>query len=180
MASSARTLTTRASHLLRTSISKLSPVTSPLRRNVATFIPRRPTTQAASSPKNVRFNSTSSGSGSNTGLYATLLALGGVGGGAYYLHSTGQLGDYLPFLSGLHSGASASDKKPIKGPDYKATYEDYQEIYNEIAELLESNPDYDDGSYAPVGTILYILLFMLLICSFAEPLCLNSVTYIIL
>ncbi|CAO3654181.1 unnamed protein product [Mucor hiemalis] len=27
---------------------------------------------------------------------------------------------------------------------------DYQSVYNDIAELLDSNPDYDDGSYGPV------------------------------
>lgn len=74
--------------------------------------------------------------------------MGAVGGGGYYLHSTGQLTEYFPFLSGMHSGASAS-KVYIKGPDHKGTFEDYQQIYNEIAELLESN-DYDDGSYGPV------------------------------
>ncbi|KAI7904841.1 heme peroxidase [Cokeromyces recurvatus] len=27
---------------------------------------------------------------------------------------------------------------------------DYQQVYNDIAELLDSNPEYDDGSYGPV------------------------------
>ena len=28
--------------------------------------------------------------------------------------------------------------------------EDYQQVYNEIAKLLEEKDDYDDGSYGPV------------------------------
>ncbi|KAL2260946.1 hypothetical protein VTK26DRAFT_4915 [Humicola hyalothermophila] len=33
---------------------------------------------------------------------------------------------------------------------FKPKYEDYQAVYNEIANRLEENPDYDDGSYGPV------------------------------
>lgn len=149
MAASARTVTARAAQFLRTSAPKASSFPSPIaRRNITSFAPRRPAPTTSSAPKNTRFASSSaSGGGSSTGLYA-LLALGAVGGGGYYLHSTGQLTEYFPFLAGMHSGASAS-KVYIKGPDYKGTFEDYQEIYNEIAELLESN-EYDDGSYGPV------------------------------
>lgn len=150
MAASARTVTARAAQLLRSSAPKVSSFSSPVaRRNITTFVPRRPASKAPSAPKNSRFASTSSSGGSSTGLYATILTLAVVGGGGYYLHSTGQLTEYLPFLSGMHSGGSA-EKVYTKGPDHKGTYEDFQQIYNEIAELLESNSDYDDGSYGPV------------------------------
>lgn len=144
MAASTRTVTARAAQLLRTSTSVFpSPVA---RRNITTFVPRRPAPTTSPVSRNTRFaSSSSSGGGSSTGLYA-LLALGAVGGGGYYLYSTGKLTEYFPFL---HSGASA-DRVYTKGPDHKGTFEDYQQIYNEIAELLESNSDYDDGSYAPV------------------------------
>lgn len=153
MAASARTVTARAAQILRSSTSKASAFSSPVaRRNITTSAPRRPSPTISSLPKNTRFASSAPRGGSNTGLYATLLVLAGVGGGGYYLHSTGQLTDYFPFLAGMHSGSS-SVKETIKGPDYKATFEDYQQVYNEIADLLESNPDYDDGSYGPVRTI---------------------------
>lgn len=147
MAAAARTVTARAAQLLRP---KVSPFSTPAtRRTITNFTPRRPVPQTVS-PKNSRFASTSPTGKSNTALYASILTLGVLGGG-YYLHSTGQLTEYLPFLSGLHPGGGA-EKVVVKGPDYKATFEDYQEVYNEIAELLESNSDYDDGSYGPVST----------------------------
>ncbi|CAO3628842.1 unnamed protein product [Cunninghamella blakesleeana] len=61
--------------------------------------------------------------GNNLILFLGLAALGGAGG--YYYHNS--------------SHSVSTQKKPI----------DYQQIYNEIAELLEDN-DYDDGSYGPV------------------------------
>ncbi|KAF8464632.1 heme peroxidase [Kalaharituber pfeilii] len=150
MAASARTVTARAAQLLRTCTPKASSFTAPVaRRNLTAFAPRRPAPKAQQAPKNSRFASTPSAGGSKTGLYASLIAVAGLGGGAYYLHSTGQLTEYFPFLSGLHSGSSEK-KAVVKGADYKPTFEDYQEVYNEIAELLESNSDYDDGSYGPV------------------------------
>ena len=41
--------------------------------------------------------------------------------------------------------AAYSQKETLLGP----TKTDYQQVYNDIAEMLES-PDYDDGSYGPV------------------------------
>lgn len=153
MAASVRTITTRAAQLLRTPTPRVSFLSTPVaRRNIAigTFTPRRP---PPSVPRNIRSASTSSGGSSNAGLYATTLVLGTVIGGAYYLHSTGQLTDYFPFLAGTLSGPS-SQNITIKGPDYKPTFEDYQEVYNEVAELLESDSDYDDGSFGPVCALI--------------------------
>jgi cytochrome c peroxidase len=41
---------------------------------------------------------------------------------------------------------SAGETKGIFTPKF----EDYQKVYNEIAERLEEKDDYDDGSYGPV------------------------------
>ncbi|RCH77697.1 heme peroxidase, partial [Rhizopus stolonifer] len=68
--------------------------------------------------------------GSGRFLFLSLAALGGVGG--YYYTSAQSIKTKSTPLSTV--------KKEI----------DYEKIYNEIAELLEENPDYDDGSYGPV------------------------------
>jgi cytochrome c peroxidase len=54
--------------------------------------------------------------------------------------AAGGLGFY--FLNG--SGASAASKP------FTPTKDDYQRIYNEIAQRLEEKDDYDDGSFGPV------------------------------
>ena len=68
-----------------------------------------------------------------TGLYvgAATVLTGGLG---YYLYTQGQLGP-------LSNSARPTLSKPTK--------EDYQKVYNDVAELLENN-DHDDGSYGPV------------------------------
>lgn len=42
--------------------------------------------------------------------------------------------------------ASSGETKAVSVPKK----EDYQQVYNEIAKLLEEKDDYDDGSYGPV------------------------------
>lgn len=157
MAASARTVSARAAHLLR---SPKAPSFVPVARRHLTTAARRPSPATLKSAKNARFNSSgpAQSGGSSTGLIAALAALVGIGGGGYYLHSTGELTEYFPFLSGMHQPASdgkdpkaqVGKKSRILGPDYKATQEDFQEVYNDVAELLESNAEYDDGSYGPV------------------------------
>ncbi len=66
--------------------------------------------------------------GSKFGLFAALAGAAGAGGG-YYVWST-QNSD----------GGSKGVRKQ----------EDYQKVYNAIAQILEENPQYDDGSYGPV------------------------------
>ncbi|CAO3670871.1 unnamed protein product [Rhizopus stolonifer] len=68
--------------------------------------------------------------GSGRFVFLSLATLGGVGG--YYYTSAQSIKTKTSPLSTV--------KKEI----------DYEKIYNEIAELLEENPDYDDGSYGPV------------------------------
>ena len=67
----------------------------------------------------------------------TLIYLGGLLGAAgagYYVY-------------GQSNGFSAAAAP--KGP-FVPTFEDYQKVYNEIANRLEEKDDYDDGSYGPV------------------------------
>jgi cytochrome c peroxidase len=72
--------------------------------------------------------------GSNAGLYAGIAAVAsGVG---YYLYANGQLG-------------ALSSKGARSQTVFIPTKEDYQKVYNDVAEILEDN-DYDDGSYGPV------------------------------
>lgn len=40
-------------------------------------------------------------------------------------------------------------EKKVKGP-FKATYQDYQAVYDAVAKHLQEKDDYDDGSYGPV------------------------------
>ncbi|KAJ3046265.1 heme peroxidase [Rhizophlyctis rosea] len=70
------------------------------------------------------------GGGSNVLLFVLLAA---AGAGGYYYYTT---------QSDNKDGktAAAALNKPLN----------YQEVYNEIAKLIDSNPDYDDGSYGPV------------------------------
>ena len=63
---------------------------------------------------------------------APRLLLGAAGWAAY---------TYRPELLGLEG-------KP-KAP-FVPRFENYQEVYNHIAKLLEEHDDYDDGSYGPV------------------------------
>lgn len=66
------------------------------------------------------------------GLAAAAVAAGGAG---YYMYANGQLGP----MSG----------KLARPTLFTPTRDDYQKVYNDIAEILEDN-DYDDGSYGPV------------------------------
>ncbi|KAL3490650.1 mitochondrial cytochrome c peroxidase [Aspergillus germanicus] len=68
------------------------------------------------------------GKSSNTFLWAGLAAAGA--GGAYF------------YLQGGDAGVSTKTFVP--------TQEDYQKVYNAIADRLANETDYDDGSYGPV------------------------------
>ncbi|KAL2808858.1 heme peroxidase [Aspergillus granulosus] len=70
----------------------------------------------------------SSGKSSNTFLWAGLAVAGGAG--AYF------------YLQGGDAGVSSKTFVP--------TQEDYQKVYNAIADRLANETDYDDGSYGPV------------------------------
>ncbi|OIW35048.1 heme peroxidase [Coniochaeta ligniaria NRRL 30616] len=68
-------------------------------------------------------------SGSNAWMWLAGAAIAGGAGSLYYLNQ---------------SGASATPKV------FTPTKEDYQKVYNAIAQRLEEKDDYDDGSYGPV------------------------------
>ncbi|KAI8993224.1 heme peroxidase [Pilobolus umbonatus] len=69
---------------------------------------------------------------SGSGLLG-FLAIAGVGAAAGYYYT--------------HPQAIKTSKAPVTE---KKKDIDYQQIYNEIADMLEDDPDYDDGSYGPV------------------------------
>ena len=71
---------------------------------------------------------------SNTGLYVGIGALATAGAGYFFYTS--------------NSKAVTTTKV------FTPTHEDYQKVYNEIANRLEEKDDYDDGSYGPVITRL--------------------------
>ncbi|KAL7269616.1 heme peroxidase [Rhizina undulata] len=141
MASIARTLTRSTAAASKTM------AFTPLRRNLTTATRARPSTSLSSplrqSSRRGYSSEASPSGGSGKGITIGLL-LAAAGGAGYYLYSTDQLG-------GLAGAAGVTAKGP--GPDsplYQPSKEDYQRVYNEVAELLESNDSYDDGSYGPV------------------------------
>jgi len=81
---------------------------------------------------------------SNVGLYATLgvAAIGGIGFYLYSSNSDTARGAVSALKSGVQVGKVKTNFVPSK--------EDYQKVYNKIAELLEEAGEYDDGSYGPV------------------------------
>ena len=84
-----------------------------------------------------RSYSTAAPAKSRGGLFLGLTTVAAGAGGGYYLYSTGQLDAYLP--------ASV----PVAPKVFVPTAADYQNIYNDVADILEDN-DYDDGSFGPV------------------------------
>lgn len=137
MASVARTLTRATSRNISF---------APLRRNLTTATHARPSTKFVSPIKQATrrgyASESSSSGGGGKGIFVglTLAALGGAG---YYLYAN----DQLSGLTGLAGGKSSTK---TLGP-FQPGKEDYQKVYNDVAELLESNDEYDDGSYGPVS-----------------------------
>lgn len=64
-----------------------------------------------------------------------MFILAGTGAGLYYAKEQGYLDEFL--------GMPPSARSPNFKPDYNA-------VRAAVADLLESNPDYDDGSYGPL------------------------------
>ncbi|KAJ7451743.1 heme peroxidase [Mycena galericulata] len=78
---------------------------------------------------------------SNNGLIIGALAAVLLGGGGYYYLSSN--GDASTALKGGVQTLKAKTK-------FTPTQEDYQKVYNKIAEVIDEAEDYDDGSYGPV------------------------------
>ena len=128
MAATARTLTRlapRASPLTAALKSTPRNARLPLPRNTFPSSSRR-TYASAPPPK------------SNTGLYISLVALLAAGGAGYFYLNNGGITELKKGSSGETRGV------------FTPTKNDYQQVYNAIAKLLEEKDDYDDGSYGPV------------------------------
>ncbi|KAJ6521920.1 heme peroxidase [Mycena vulgaris] len=78
---------------------------------------------------------------SNTGLIVGVLAAVVLGGGGYYYYSSSGNAETV-----LKSGVQTIKAKT----NFTPSQEDYQKVYNTIAEMLDDAGDYDDGSYGPV------------------------------
>lgn len=139
MASVARTLTRATSRNISF---------TPLRRNLTTATHARPSTRFVSpikqAPRRGYASEASPSGGSGKGIFIGL-TLAAVGGAGYYLYAN----DQLSGLTGI-AGGKSSTKTP--GP-FQPGKDDYQKVYNDVAELLESNDEYDDGSYGPVSNL---------------------------
>ncbi|KIM30511.1 peroxidase [Serendipita vermifera MAFF 305830] len=107
---------------------------------------RRTTTLTAKpfARSSARFYATEPGTGKSGSGGATWLLLGvavaAIGGG-YYVYSSPQDAETLA-KSGKQAAKAAVGKTP--------KLEDYQQVYNKVAQLLDEAGDYDDGSYGPV------------------------------
>ncbi|KAG0641132.1 heme peroxidase [Tuber brumale] len=126
-----------------TRASKQAPLTStPLRRNLTTATRARPTTSTAAPIRQTGRRGYASGgsAGGGSSKIVIPLGLGLIGAAGYYAYSN----DLLP---AAFSGAQASGLKT--GGIFTPTRDDFQKVYNDVADLLENN-DYDDGSYGPV------------------------------
>ena len=77
----------------------------------------------------------SGGAKSNTGIYFGAAIVAATGAGAFYYYNNREGGP-------LSAAGAKSVFKPAK--------EDYQKVYDYIAQLLVEKDDYDDGSYGPV------------------------------
>ncbi|PUU78506.1 heme peroxidase [Tuber borchii] len=133
MASVARTLT-RASK-------QASFTLTPLRRHLTTAARARPTTSIPAPIRQTRYRGYASGgsAGGGSSKIVIPLGLGLIGAAGYYAYSNDLLTSVF--------GAQASGLKT--GGVFTPTKDDFQKVYNDVADLLENN-DYDDGSYGPV------------------------------
>ncbi|KAF8228843.1 heme peroxidase [Tricholoma matsutake] len=73
---------------------------------------------------------------SNAGLFIGIGAAVAVGGFAFYYFE--------------ESGKGVVEQPAKAKAKFVPSHGDYQKVYNSIAERLDENSDYDDGSYAPV------------------------------
>ncbi|KAL8932205.1 MAG: hypothetical protein Q9211_006457 [Gyalolechia sp. 1 TL-2023] len=129
MASVARSFTRVASRSAPRTASVRATTTSNARRAFA-----RQTFQGSSRRG---YASGSGGASSSTPYILGALGLAGAGGAYFYLNN----GSFITAKEGS-SGETRGAFTPNK--------DDYQKVYNAIAQRLEEKDDYDDGSYGPV------------------------------
>ncbi|EJU04153.1 cytochrome c peroxidase [Dacryopinax primogenitus] len=87
---------------------------------------------------------TEAGGSSNTLLW--VLGAAAAAGGGYWYYAAGSTDVMKKEAESAVKSASQAVKAATK---FTPTKDDYQKVYNDIAELLDDN-DYDDGSYGPV------------------------------
>lgn len=130
-----------------------------MRANVGTTIVRRAPPSAvvrAAAPKPCRAYSTSPQGGNSGGSPASgnnvLIAVGllGAAGAGFYFYNQSGKKDILGVGLGRGDNKLFGSKGRTGPRDGIGSFEDYQKVYNDIAEKLESDPDYDDGSFGPV------------------------------
>lgn len=129
MAATARTLTRIAARS-----SSINSVKSATKRSNAFTSPR----QTFQSSSRRTYASGPNANSSRTGIYVTIgLAAALAGGGYFYFSNKG--------VTSLKEGSSGESRGV-----FTPKKEDYQQVYDAIAKLLEEKDDYDDGSYGPV------------------------------
>ncbi|KAJ1031239.1 hypothetical protein NDA18_002457 [Ustilago nuda] len=90
-----------------------------------------------------------SSSSSTSKVLLTSVAIAAVAGGAFL--ALGQDDKKSTLGVGADGANKLNGSKSAQGaPAVAHSKEDYQAVYNAIAEELESNPEYDDGSYGPI------------------------------
>ena len=130
MAATARTLTRLTA--------RKAPINSTLRLTATNNARHSLQRQTFQSSSRRGYASGNEAKASRTGYYATFAALAAAGGAGYFYLNNGGVTDMKKGSSGETKGVFTPKK------------EDYQQVYNGIAKLLEEKDDYDDGSYGPV------------------------------
>lgn len=93
---------------------------------------------------------TSGGSSvSGTNVLVAVGLLGAAGAGFYFYNQDGKK-DVLGVGAGGSNKLFGAKGRASAPKDGVGSFKDYQQVYNDIADLLESETDYDDGSYGPV------------------------------
>lgn len=131
----------------------LSTLRTPLRRVVAGTPARLSKPQTLSrNPAFKRWNSSSSApppnanASSKNGIYAGIGAATIIGAFAFYTMMSNGDGAAAKATNAAKSGAQAAKV----AANFVPSKEDYQKVYNTIAEIMDDAGDYDDGSYGPV------------------------------
>lgn len=135
MAAVARSFTRLASHAAPRASTVRTATSSTARRTLA-----RQNFQTTSRRSYASGPSGSTGSSSAPYILGALALAGG--GGAYFYSQTGS----VPNPKQVTKEASSGESRGVFTPNK----DDYQKVYNAIAERLEEKDDYDDGSYGPV------------------------------
>ncbi|GLB37005.1 putative peroxidase family protein [Lyophyllum shimeji] len=122
----------------------LSMLRAPLRRAAVAGTRTIPRAQFRPSFRHYATESTQGGTKSNKNLFIGLGAVAGIGGIAYYYYSDARSEAGTAVKSAVQTAKANTPFKPTK--------EDYQKVYNKIAEMFDTAADveYDDGSYAPI------------------------------